>query len=765
MAPADGEAGSVQSIWMRLNARIGNPLDWSHANRALLIIVPTILFQSSYIWLEHWRTSGLDLPESAIQLRWWVDFLRTIIWLPMLGIALWLRATGREGRFFLYCTSLIWYADLGFANLIYEPFTTFIWITTVAVTLLLLIIVDWSAVIAGMVLFVLISESPFLFLLAGHDLYAPVLSRAADLGPLLHMDWRYKLFTLILFVTAVVIFMYTVAQWRDREQSLAGAKREVDAARENLERRVALRTQELESAYQALVRSEQNWEALFRNAPDYILLIGRDGFIEKVNHVPEGLTVPMVEGRNLRDFLEPPYLQTIMSLIEDVFSGRTPDAVEAEYLAPTGQRLCFEVRAALAGSPLQPGRAMLIAVDVTQRRETAARQKALEDKVQEKQRLESLGILAGGIAHDFNNLLTPVIGQTGLLLKDLPPESPLAGPVRDIATAATRAAEIIRQLLSYVGQSPVEKISVDLDGLIREMIRLLGPTLPLEARLELETGSGPVTVNADPAQLRQVVMNLITNAAEALEGKPGEVRISTGIATLDSEAVRREIRNGELQAGTYAFLEVADTGRGMNASTLARIFDPFFTTKRTGHGLGLAFLLGIVRAHGGAVAVASTPGTGTRFRIYLPPAAAPVQGITAGSRQDTGSVPRLRGTVLVVDDEPLNCAVASRILERAGASTLKAEGGRRGLELIREQRNALSCVLLDLTMPDVSGEEVLAGLRETSPSMPVLLMSGYSAGGVNTALTSAPHTGFIQKPFTPEELVRAVATLMGNPAA
>jgi len=366
-------------------------------------------------------------------------------------------------------------------------------------------------------------------------------------------------------------------------------------------------------------------------------------------------------------------------------------------------------------------------------------------------KLESLGILAGGIAHDFNNLLVGILGNAGLALLELPAGSPARPLVEQVEKAALCAAELTNQMLAYAGKGRFVVASVDLSHLVEEMAHLHSAAISKKAILTCDLGEALPAVEGDATQLRQVVMNLLTNASDAVGDESGAITVRTGVVDADRRCLEEAYLSEDLPEGAYVYVEVADTGSGMDAETKARIFDPFFTTKFTGRGLGLAGTLGIVRAHRGAICVESEPGSGTTFRVLLPAAghaaASPEPGPPAAGP------PVVTGTVLVVDDEEAVRTVARSALERAGFSVLTACDGREGIEVFRAHADDIAAVVLDLTMPVVSGTEALRGLRALRAGVPVVLSSGYTEEDATGRFGSYETTAFVQKPYRPSELV------------
>jgi signal transduction histidine kinase/CheY-like chemotaxis protein len=375
--------------------------------------------------------------------------------------------------------------------------------------------------------------------------------------------------------------------------------------------------------------------------------------------------------------------------------------------------------------------------------------RAIEAKVLEVQKLESLGVLAGGIAHDFNNLLVAIMGNAGLALLDLPDDSPARSSIADVEVAGRRAGELARQMLAYSGRSRGKFEPVDLGELVNELLALLQVPIGKGVDLRIHLPSSPLVVDGDAAQLRQVVMNLVINAADAVE-RAGTVTIRTQLLHATGEYLADVHPEAGLDPGPFASLEVADTGIGMEPTTRDRIFDPFFTTKDTGRGLGLAAVRGIVNAHGGAIRVYSELGRGTTFRILLPISASipiPVPEADADWHGD--------GRALVVDDDPGVRRVARRMLGSFGLSVRAVESGQEALDALAEQSDAFDVVLLDLTMPAMDGPETFERIRQLRPSLPVVMMSGYHEDELRPDL-DARISGFIQKPFTPGELARRV---------
>lgn len=391
--------------------------------------------------------------------------------------------------------------------------------------------------------------------------------------------------------------------------------------------------------------------------------------------------------------------------------------------------------------------------DVTPALEALSKQRDLESRLQQAQRLESLGVMAGGVAHDFNNLLTPVIADASLALADLPADSPVRFRIERIQRTGERAAELTRQMLAYAGADEIETESVDVSVLVAEVSGLIEERLANRIAVTRDLAPDLPIVEGDPGQLTQVILNLLTNAEEAVGPGGGVIVIRTGVSEQTSGGSRQFPE--DLGPGRYVFLEVEDDGCGMDDETRARIFDPFFTTKFTGRGLGLASVLGILRAHDGAIEIDSHLGRGTKFKVVLPVASARSARLSADPPA-VGGPSASRRKVLVIDDDDGTREITSDCLERAGMRVLLAAEGEAGVEQFRQYADEIAVVILDRTMPGVSGEEVFDRIRAIRPGVKILLMSGYAEGRASEAFAGRQLSGFIGKPFLPEELLAAV---------
>ena len=362
----------------------------------------------------------------------------------------------------------------------------------------------------------------------------------------------------------------------------------------------------------------------------------------------------------------------------------------------------------------------------------------------------------------FPGLLVSILGHSGLALMELPPESPARATVQMIEMAAMRAAELTKQLLAYSGKGKFVIQALNLGRLVQEMSHLLSVSISKKISLITRLEENLPSIEADAVQMQQVVMNLITNASEAIGDKVGTITVRTAAAEVNREYLSQTYFDEDLPAGRYVYLEVSDTGSGIDEETKRRIFDPFFTTKFTGRGLGLAAVLGIVRGHQGAISLYSEVGHGTTFKVLFP-SSEKKAGPDAAQHCEQNRSWRGTGTVLVIDDEEGVRIVAKSALERVGFTIISAEDGRAGLEIFRRRAGEIAVVLLDMTMPHMSGDEVYRELARIKPGVKVILSSGYNEQDATSLFVGKGLAGFIQKPYQPLALIDKVRRTVEEP--
>ncbi len=542
--------------------------------------------------------------------------------------------------------------------------------------------------------------------------------------------------------------------------ALAASRRRREAelveAAEDLEKRVEQRTQE---ATRAAREARENAESLREQAQlldmahDGILSLDWNGTIRFWNCGAErmyGWTKEEALGKVSHDLLKTEFPEPL-NAIEDKVAATGRWEGDLVHTHKDGSKLRVSSRWAIrhARDGGRPG-ILEITTDMTERLR-------IEEQLRHTQKLESLGVLAGGVAHDFNNLLTGILGNSSLALDNLGPNHPNRLLIEEVMRAADRAAELTRQLLAYAGKGRFVMRTLDLSDLVREISELVQTSLPKHAKLRMQLAEDLPGVDADPGQLQQIVMNLVINGAEAIGPEGGAVLVRTAVQEVDAHYISTMSSAGELlKPGRYVLLEVHDTGAGMDETTLAKIFDPFFTTKFAGRGLGLSAVLGIVRAHFGALKVYSRPGQGTTFKVLLPASASAVESHTAPAKRELSGA----GTVLVVDDEEIVRVTAKHTLERYGYRTVLANDGAAALEVYRYRPADIELVLLDLTMPVMNGEETLRHLQQVNPRVKVLLSSGYNEVEAVQRFAGKGLAGFIQKPYTAAGLAEKVKEVL-----
>jgi two-component system cell cycle sensor histidine kinase/response regulator CckA len=456
-----------------------------------------------------------------------------------------------------------------------------------------------------------------------------------------------------------------------------------------------------------------------------------------------GRSTQDIIGRRFDEFFEPAAREQARRNLESR-AADTREEVERTLVRADGQLVHTRMSTSSVTDP--DGKVVGALAMVT---DTTA-QRQIEQKLRDSERLRSLGLLAGGIAHDFNNLLAAVLGSTDLVEDKLAADHPARPLVENIRTAAERAAELTQQLLAYAGRAPMTARRVDLHRAVREIASLFRSSDGAGRAIELALAPEVVCVRADPGALTQVVLNLLTNATQALGARGTFVRVETRVARVDHKA-SAGADGAPLAPGDYAVLTVRDDGMGMDEDTKNRIFEPFFSSKSAGRGLGLAAVYGILRAHHGAIEVASTLGVGTTFTVLLPldrsDDEAPASSPPIVRRAPTASI-------LVADDEELVREIVVAALEADGYTVVSCSNGAEALARFEDDPTAFSAIVLDATMPTLGGYETARAIRARRPETPLLMMSGYADRDVPPDLASV---GFVQKPFRIATLLTALA--------
>jgi signal transduction histidine kinase/CheY-like chemotaxis protein len=477
--------------------------------------------------------------------------------------------------------------------------------------------------------------------------------------------------------------------------------------------------EELRRSNDALAVARDRYHALHELAPVPLVTLDAGGTVIDVNGAGEALLrTPRagLVGRRFPLFVADPGRSALAAALRGLFAGDRVRGLELVLVAEDEPPIDVLIDAVLIHEAdddhdERMARALLAFVDVTARM-----------RAEQTHRLESLGTLAGGVAHDFNNLMTVALGGVEYVLRKLAADSPLVVPLIEVQQAALHAGELAHQMLAYSGQSSAPARPVDLAALLHALEPLARASAK-EIPLMITVAGALPWVVADEGQLREVVLNLVINAAEASRGRPGAIAITARADTLTAAAIESLPHPGQLAAGLHVVLEVHDQGVGMDAATQARIFEPYFSTKFTGRGLGLAVVHGIVRGHRGAVTITSELDRGTTFRVYLP-AVAPVAVAPRAAALDDAAW-RSTATVLLVDDEANVRRAFARILLGFGLVVLTAADGVEAVEVFREASAGIDLVLLDLTMPRMGGVAAARAIHALRADVPIVLVTGY----------------------------------------
>jgi PAS domain S-box-containing protein len=511
--------------------------------------------------------------------------------------------------------------------------------------------------------------------------------------------------------------------------------------------------------------SARQYAEMLTSLGDGVLAINRDGRVTLLNPVAEQLTgwrrdealgQPIEAVLPLRDegTRQPRVSSALRALREDRVVTAEPGTTLVSRL---GREFPIDDTAAPIREKGRPVGAVVSFRDQSARR-------AGESRLRQLQRLEALGVMAGGIARDFNNLLTPIVAYAGLLRGELPADSSGLAMLDQIEGAARRASEITRQVLAFSGDMPAAPRSLDLSALVKEVAGLLRSSDYSRAPLQLSLAAGLPALEADPDQLRQLVLNLLTNAVESLGPSPGgaaQVAVRTGRRRLSDEQLRGNATRERLRAGEYLFVEVTDTGCGMEPACLERVFEPFFTTKSAGRGLGLSAALGIVRGHHGALLVHSLPGRGSTFEALFPVCAKAAGLASEGTATSVRREGAGRRTALVVDDEEGIPRLLSHFLQPLGLEVVPADSGAAAVDLLRGLRGQVAVALVDLQMPGDDGPATIRKLRAIEPDLPAILLSGHATEEALARCQGLRLEGVMQKPFSLAELAGMIRKVLG----
>lgn len=517
----------------------------------------------------------------------------------------------------------------------------------------------------------------------------------------------------------------------------------VDKTRDTMER--------LQRSNEQLTAANAANSAILGAIPDVMYHLNAEGRVlaETNDASANGENRALREGMHVTEGFMPAIACKIAAELEIARRTGLVRMLEYEADARDGSQGLYEARVV----PVPGGEYLLMVRNVTER-------KRVQEAMVETQKLESLGVLAGGIAHDFNNLLVGILGNAELALLEVEEHSPARETLEDIRLAGTRAADLARQMLAYAGKGRIEVDRVNFGKLVSETSQLLRSTINKGIEVDMEVQEGLSMVEVDATQLRQVVMNLVVNASDAIGNQPGKISVKVRESDLSAEDLAGAYAAPGLPPGRYVCLDVTDSGCGMDVATQNRIFDPFFTTKVTGHGLGLAAVLGIIRSHQGAIRVQSEPGRGTTFTVLLPALEAEESG--ASNPVAALSPWSASGTILIVDDDQAVRRLTRRAVSVFGFEVAEAVDGQDGVEQYAARQRELSAVILDMTMPRLNGEQALKEIRRINPAAKVILMSGYANDEAARSVHGEQPDAFVQKPYTLETLRKTLLDVIGE---
>lgn len=505
---------------------------------------------------------------------------------------------------------------------------------------------------------------------------------------------------------------------------------------------------------------EELYHRLFELMPGSVVLMDARGFVmdanpafcRQIGYAREALIGSHVS-RFSRDSIE-----TIERNIARLMAGEILEH-QVTNVQEDGSLRYYDLREAAITLPDGSRGILALSNDVTDRLRAEQQKLEIERQLLHADKLKSLGVLAGGIAHDYNNFLAAIIGNLDLAMMDLEATSPVQSNLREAAVAALRASNLTQQMLAYSGRGRFVVTQLDLSELIGGIAELLRASISKKASVKLNLATDLPSIEGDAPQLQQVVMNLVTNASEALGERPGLITISTRLRECDAACLAQSLITEKLAPGTYVELEIRDSGCGMDKSVQKRLFDPFFTTKFTGRGLGMSVVMGVVRGHKSAILVSSQPNRGTTISVLFPAmvAKAAPSIVSPQPPEITASPalqPSLSGTVLVVEDEGTIRLLIERILKRLGLRVLSAEDGAAALEIFRQHATEITFVILDFTMPKLDGMKTLAELRRIQPQVKAVLTSGYDVENINQRYMQEGFAAFLRKPFQVEALTK-----------
>ncbi|MDD5286252.1 MAG: PAS domain S-box protein [Desulfuromonadaceae bacterium] len=535
------------------------------------------------------------------------------------------------------------------------------------------------------------------------------------------------------------------------EESLREQNDELQVTEEMLRRQVY----DYETSQKLLKESEERLRIIFETSESGIILVSPQGVIDFANRrMAEIFGMPLQEliGSSYPDHLHESEKQVGDERMRQLMKGEIQSVtLDRRYIRMDGTGFWGHLSGRRLQNPDGSFRALVgIISDVSELKKAEEDRLQLQQQLHQAQKLESLGILAGGIAHDFNNILTVIMGQCYMGREYMLSNEEYKTIFRQIENAGNRAADLCRQMLTYAGRAESVRSRFSLRLLLEEVVKLLQSAIKKNVTIELDLKPDIPEIYGDIGQVQQILMNLIINAAEAIDDDNGTIRVLLEKIIIAEDQTEADRFGTVISAGSYALLEVTDTGCGMEEETEKRIFEPFYTTKFTGRGLGMSAICGIIKSHNATLQLTTKPGVGTTFKVCFPVA------LSIGGPEIAETEQRLYrqagGTILLVEDEETIRNIGAVLLEALGFSALTAEHGREAVEIFRERGGEIDVILLDLIMPVMGGVEAYRELRKITPATPIIICSGYDVEQVSEVLENDEQAGFLQKPYNPDEL-------------
>jgi PAS domain S-box-containing protein len=533
------------------------------------------------------------------------------------------------------------------------------------------------------------------------------------------------------------------------------------------ERTIALEkeVQERKKAERSLRESEKLFRSTFVNAVIGMCLVSLDGVFRLVNPAfgrMLGYAPPEIEGKPIRDLTHPDDIELSLNMLETLLAGNQPAlSFEKRYLHKSGETVWTKAGTILLRSDDGTPEYFITHIeDITAQKNAEQEQRKLEEQLRQAHKMEAIGTLAGGIAHDFNNLLAAILGYAEMATDDIAADAQARHHIEQVITAGNRAKALVQQILSFSRKEARTLVPVEIATIVKEALKLLRSSIPTTVEIRQAIDSGCGTILADPVQIHQVLMNLCTNAAQAMDEYGGILRIDLAGIEIDS---RSSANTPDLEPGRYIMLTVQDNGAGIDEKIIDRIFDPYFTTKAIGKGsgMGLSVVMGIVKSHRGAITVSSSPGKGTAFHVYFPR----IEAAIAPRHEVHPALPSGSERILVVDDDIYIADLTRRRIERLGYRATMETDSKAALELFRSSPKAFDLVISDQTMPHLTGEQLAREILAIRPDMPIIICSGYSSKMDDEKAKTMGIGAFIMKPVELGKLARIIRQVLDDRTA